>query len=142
MDLILSGADLRGLIASDPDLSARLGTYALPAGGIVPALSVGWAYPPPGTVAAGLEIAIGPLSEMPALPRAGDATRFAFRSDIVLKQWDGTRGTAEAAASLVRLLRQWGTVEVKRAVFPEQNLGNIETRRLTFEQAAVVKYKR
>lgn len=108
-----------------------IGKYTLSNNQILPALAIddNGKYPPAGTKVEGLEIVIIPCIN--SIYRPGvNSQRWEYVSRVLLKQWNLDGDTIEATEKIVPLLGN--KVQVAPRILPNESLGNIESRAITF----------
>ena len=117
-------------------LASVIGTYHFPRGGSAKALSIlpdpdyGYDYPPSGTRIEGLEVVVLPATDASAVPMLRGKRRWQTSTQIFLKQWDSKNDTVAATELIVPILGN--NVKIGPRVLPLDQLGNIESRNITF----------
>ena len=117
-------------------LADFIGVYTLPSGQTVPAICVESQnkYPHRGVQIEGLEVSVVPAISITSAPFLSTIDRWAYRTDIILRQYDRNKTTVEAMFAAYRALKPIGIVEVKPRVLPLDELANVESVRIQITQ--------
>lgn len=117
-------------------LADLIGIYTLPSGQAVPAICVESQnkYPPMGTQVEGLEVSVIPAISVTSTPFLSTIDRWAYRTDVILRQYDRNQTTVEAMIAAYQALKPIGIVEVKPRILPLDELANVESVRIQITQ--------
>jgi len=126
-------------LTADPVVSAGLGTYLLPGGASLPAISVLAANEnlPPGTVAGGIEITINRMPGLMPQPLLTGETLLNPTWRIYLVAWDAL-GSLQALAERVICLLPGATASGIQGDPPGEGLGVLEQVVITWTNPTVV----
>jgi hypothetical protein len=119
--------DLREKILTS--LGDLIGKYTL-AGQSFPAITFKESFPPSGTTCNGLEVFVNPYLSLSTQDTLGGFI-WDHKVEIWLKQWDEQLDTIEATAKLVKTFSPIGIVKLGTRLIPMEQIGNIETQKIT-----------
>lgn len=122
-------SELRELILKT--LDGLIGTYDL-SGQEFPSITFKESFPPSGTICKGLEVYVNPLLSMQNIDTLNGLI-WQQRIEIWLKQWDDQETTIDATAKLVKAFSPIGIVKLGARLLPMEEIGNIETQKITIE---------
>ncbi|MEY3331786.1 MAG: hypothetical protein RLZZ176_86 [Cyanobacteriota bacterium] len=121
--------ELRSLILKS--LDGLIGEYSL-SGQTFPAITFKESFPPSGTTCNGLEVYVNPVLSLNNIDTLNGLI-WQQKIEIWLKQWDDQQTTIDATAKLVKALSPVGIVKLGTRLPPLEEIGNIETQKITIE---------
>lgn len=121
--------ELRELILKT--LDGLIGTYDL-SGQQFPAITFKESFPPSGTTCHGLEVYVNPLLSLSNIDTLNGLI-WQHKVEIWLKQWDSQETTVDATIRLVKTFSPIGIVKLGARLLPLEEIGNIETQKITIE---------